>query len=390
MSSRGGRRSGKETSRALSDEEKDGVTRCICGEKKSQGLMIQCKKCKVWQHCICVKIPDKEIPRTYYCELCQATPPFDPNHIIKPDISRRSALRREAGSSVDPQPSITSRKHHGLTSKESEAHKDKASSVPLKIRLNIPEKEGNTSCSSVNSRDDKPSPREFTTKRGRKTTRVTYNTYSEEEHEVLEVNVSASSISPAKSDSPKINKETDDRLGEFPKKRKWKESRRKRTPDSKISRNLLASPSPVHDASYIPMTAYQKVILPKLPHENNDKDSFNNEKWYTSPTISVSKYAPPALLARSVSPPPKPRNVSVKMSLKEMNKRVKSMHQAIELHQCQLKEHIRSTPEIYKSQKQHYSTSTKMSKEILQSLDSFHEKFKRPVSCASSISDKLI
>lgn len=54
------------------DEEATGTIRCICNDDSDHGLMIQCEKCLVWQHSICVGIRgDKAVPKHYYCEVCQ-------------------------------------------------------------------------------------------------------------------------------------------------------------------------------------------------------------------------------------------------------------------------------------------------------------------------------
>ncbi|XP_072760581.1 uncharacterized protein Ash1 isoform X2 [Anoplolepis gracilipes] len=45
------------------------VIRCICGLHRDEGLMIQCERCLVWQHCDCVKA-DTSI-ESYLCERCQ-------------------------------------------------------------------------------------------------------------------------------------------------------------------------------------------------------------------------------------------------------------------------------------------------------------------------------
>lgn len=57
------------------------ITRCVCGfqeyqggddETDTDGRFIQCDQCKVWQHCFCVGIMDKEsTPDNYYCEKCK-------------------------------------------------------------------------------------------------------------------------------------------------------------------------------------------------------------------------------------------------------------------------------------------------------------------------------
>ncbi|RUS16061.1 hypothetical protein BC937DRAFT_91644 [Endogone sp. FLAS-F59071] len=83
--SRGGNHGGKGTSARqqalaaqqaqLSSEEEssdaDSVTRCVCGQQHHVGLMVQCDKCEVWQHCDCVGLSEEDIPDQYYCELCK-------------------------------------------------------------------------------------------------------------------------------------------------------------------------------------------------------------------------------------------------------------------------------------------------------------------------------
>lgn len=45
------------------------VIRCICGLHRDEGLMIQCERCLVWQHCDCVKADTSA--ESYLCERCQ-------------------------------------------------------------------------------------------------------------------------------------------------------------------------------------------------------------------------------------------------------------------------------------------------------------------------------
>lgn len=48
------------------------VIRCICGLHRDEGLMIQCERCLVWQHCDCVKADTSA--ESYLCERCQPRP----------------------------------------------------------------------------------------------------------------------------------------------------------------------------------------------------------------------------------------------------------------------------------------------------------------------------
>ncbi|KAG2225824.1 hypothetical protein INT45_007068 [Circinella minor] len=61
------------------EESSDGasVTRCLCGQQNNSGLMVQCDKCEVWQHCDCVGLTEQEIPELYYCDECQPN-----NHVV--------------------------------------------------------------------------------------------------------------------------------------------------------------------------------------------------------------------------------------------------------------------------------------------------------------------
>lgn len=40
-------------------------------KKDNVGLMVQCDKCEVWQHCPCIGLEAEKIPKHYYCELCR-------------------------------------------------------------------------------------------------------------------------------------------------------------------------------------------------------------------------------------------------------------------------------------------------------------------------------
>ncbi|XP_060614135.2 histone-lysine N-methyltransferase ASH1L isoform X1 [Anolis sagrei] len=49
-------------------EKDEDVIRCICGLFKDEGLMIQCDKCMVWQHCDCMGV-NSDVEH-YLCEQC--------------------------------------------------------------------------------------------------------------------------------------------------------------------------------------------------------------------------------------------------------------------------------------------------------------------------------
>ncbi|KAM9385510.1 histone-lysine N-methyltransferase ASH1L isoform 2-T2 [Pholidichthys leucotaenia] len=55
-----------------SHDKDDDIIRCICGMYKDEGLMIQCEKCMVWQHCDCMRVENEE--EHYLCEQCDPRP----------------------------------------------------------------------------------------------------------------------------------------------------------------------------------------------------------------------------------------------------------------------------------------------------------------------------
>jgi hypothetical protein len=52
----------------------EGEIRCICGFTEDDGFTIQCEKCYVWQHAVCVSISASNVPEIYYCDRCDPRP----------------------------------------------------------------------------------------------------------------------------------------------------------------------------------------------------------------------------------------------------------------------------------------------------------------------------
>ncbi|GAA5813565.1 hypothetical protein MFLAVUS_007047 [Mucor flavus] len=106
----------------VSDEESvedESITRCVCGESHSIGLMVCCDQCEVWQHCECMGLEEQEIPEQYFCELCKPSDHvevkgydktrryYKPCSPIAPDFDKKIPKRRttfnsrEASISID-------------------------------------------------------------------------------------------------------------------------------------------------------------------------------------------------------------------------------------------------------------------------------------------------
>ncbi|KAF9563889.1 hypothetical protein EC968_004658 [Mortierella alpina] len=56
------------------DDEDAGIIRCICNYTDDDGFTIQCERCFVWQHAVCVGIVQSNVPDKYLCELCSPRP----------------------------------------------------------------------------------------------------------------------------------------------------------------------------------------------------------------------------------------------------------------------------------------------------------------------------
>ncbi|KAI1293068.1 hypothetical protein EDD11_008515 [Mortierella claussenii] len=52
------------------NDEDAGIIRCICNYTDDDGFTIQCERCFVWQHAVCVGIVQSNVPDKYLCELC--------------------------------------------------------------------------------------------------------------------------------------------------------------------------------------------------------------------------------------------------------------------------------------------------------------------------------
>lgn len=56
----------------FSKKKDEDIIRCICGMFRDEGMMIQCERCLVWQHCECVRADSSAA--SYHCERCVPRP----------------------------------------------------------------------------------------------------------------------------------------------------------------------------------------------------------------------------------------------------------------------------------------------------------------------------
>ncbi|KAF9351924.1 hypothetical protein BGX26_010159 [Mortierella sp. AD094] len=76
------------------DDEDAGIIRCICNYTDDDGFTIQCERCFVWQHAVCVGIVQSNVPDEYLCELCSPRP-VDRKRANEIQRRRNGALERK-------------------------------------------------------------------------------------------------------------------------------------------------------------------------------------------------------------------------------------------------------------------------------------------------------
>ncbi|THH28378.1 hypothetical protein EUX98_g5797 [Antrodiella citrinella] len=81
---------GKESGGDAQDEEEQGITRCPCEgeEDPGEGTMVMCEECHAWQHGTCMGFPTEDlIPDNYFCEQCRPD--------MYPDLIKRLKKARQ-------------------------------------------------------------------------------------------------------------------------------------------------------------------------------------------------------------------------------------------------------------------------------------------------------
>ncbi|KAF8927643.1 hypothetical protein BGZ58_010249 [Dissophora ornata] len=116
------------------DDEDAGIIRCICNFTDDDGFTIQCERCLVWQHAVCVGIVQSNVPDKYLCELCSPRP-VDRKRANEIQRRRNGTLERKREKSPSRRKSSVGRprKQFGSTSgglSEQSAASSSAPSLP--------------------------------------------------------------------------------------------------------------------------------------------------------------------------------------------------------------------------------------------------------------------
>ncbi|KAF9979667.1 hypothetical protein BGZ65_006207 [Modicella reniformis] len=89
------------------DDEDAGIIRCICNFTDDDGYTIQCERCFVWQHAVCVGIGQSNVPDKYLCELCSPRP-VDRKRANEIQRKRNGTLEQRNKREKSPPPKKTS------------------------------------------------------------------------------------------------------------------------------------------------------------------------------------------------------------------------------------------------------------------------------------------
>ncbi|KAJ3293121.1 hypothetical protein HDU76_007091, partial [Blyttiomyces sp. JEL0837] len=90
----------------------------VCSEDDG-GVMIQCEKCMVWQHCRCMGIPEKKLPKHYYCELCKPSGhPYFKLNGTKQHTKAATTTQSSASKAAEKPPTQTPKKRNTMNSRE--------------------------------------------------------------------------------------------------------------------------------------------------------------------------------------------------------------------------------------------------------------------------------
>ncbi|KAA0203123.1 hypothetical protein HAZT_HAZT001823 [Hyalella azteca] len=147
-------------------EHDDSITRCVCDFTHDDGYMIQCDRCQVWQHVVCMGLSKDNIPEVYLCEACHPRP-VDRQKAHGIQLRKRDLLTKlpHPGSSSDSDDNC--RRAKNKTGKTSASNMDvirpkiakkKKPKLLDKIQKKIPPKRRRKSSSSAtNAVTDAPS-----------------------------------------------------------------------------------------------------------------------------------------------------------------------------------------------------------------------------------------
>ncbi|KAG4304845.1 hypothetical protein PORY_001898 [Pneumocystis oryctolagi] len=83
----------------------EGVIRCICGLEEDDGFTIQCERCYVWQHAVCVGIDQLHVPDEYLCDRCLPRP-LDVKRAVEKQRRRRGVRSRVNGGGRQSHPCV--------------------------------------------------------------------------------------------------------------------------------------------------------------------------------------------------------------------------------------------------------------------------------------------
>ncbi|VDB95149.1 unnamed protein product [Peniophora sp. CBMAI 1063] len=146
-------------------EEEQGVTRCICGKTGEDGdetgeFMVQCETCDVWQHGQCMGFPTEADlpPGEYHCELCR--PDLHVDRLEKQKERERTRAARLSRSHSPTTLLKPAKRRNTMNSRAADAYDESLKDIIEASALEAQQQHRARSPSAVASpaQDDEPAP----------------------------------------------------------------------------------------------------------------------------------------------------------------------------------------------------------------------------------------
>ncbi|OAD78527.1 hypothetical protein PHYBLDRAFT_163636 [Phycomyces blakesleeanus NRRL 1555(-)] len=316
----------------------------------NSGLMVQCDKCEVWQHCECVGLEEQDIPDQYYCEQCKPE-----NHsVVRQTHGRTRRSYRSGGKAAVAADKKAPKKRMTLNSREasmpledvlaarnaleSATKLSSPSDSPLASPIELPEELEDERRSVKRRRDDKEADSDCMDDEVIAAADIALKECTEKKTE-----------SPTELERPSTNTPSTTK----PIKTKRSASVRNKTEDSAVAEKPKGAEKrgkrePANKRGNSTTSKRGQATKPR----SRTSTPQPNEPIQPPVDIGASIFQHFSLEARAASPPARIRVPSARMSILDMNKRAKQILEYISTLQVEMankdnssvkKEHVHTT-----------------------------------------------
>ncbi|ORX49448.1 hypothetical protein DM01DRAFT_1338122 [Hesseltinella vesiculosa] len=294
-------------SQSTSDEpssDDSSTTRCLCGETHSVGLMVQCDKCEVWQHCECIGLAEQDIPDQYYCEQCK---PVNHAEYRTPNGKLRHTYNSDGMPQIPEKKAP--KKRMTMNSQEASLSLEDVLATRQVLGLhsvNHTEVSPSTSPTKTAFAEKPPLPQP---KRKRDVSPPTPDSASSDLKEADQSQVRKSLKRQKENDNGLASSSSSQPSGQH-------------TPSTKRSQAAVKRTSSKRSSSHKPSRS--RTSTPQPPDEQPSPQELQPPTTYAN-SVGDSLFERFSAESRAISPPAKVRYPSARMSLSEMSRRAKQI-----------------------------------------------------------------